>query len=84
MKYTLAGQTTDTVSGKVLDTNRIQWGNESVWQRKIDLSGDWRDSHGGEIQIVQSGNQIVATGKNEAVTRWWTEQLRLSMVNRLR
>ncbi len=52
-------------------------------QLKI-LSGDWRDSNGGEIQIVQSGNQIVATGKNEAVTRWWDRAPRLSMANQLR
>jgi hypothetical protein len=38
---------------------------------QINLTGDWRDSNGGEIHITHSGNQVVATGKNEAVTRWW-------------
>jgi Lipase (class 3) len=45
--------------------------NEPITTPNQNLSGNWRDSNGGEIEIVQSGNQIVATGKNEAVTQWW-------------
>lgn len=38
-----------------------------------DLSGSWKDSNGGTIEIVQNGANVVASGTNEIVTRWWTK-----------
>ncbi len=36
------------------------------------LSGKWRDTNGGEIQLKQQGNRLTATALNDKVTKYWT------------
>ena len=36
------------------------------------LAGRWVDSNGGLIEIVQDGVEVVATGQNEKVTKYWS------------
>lgn len=60
------------IGGKFYTWRRVTAGTPPTVNPARNLSGMWQDSNGGRIEISQKGNQITATGKNNAVLRWWT------------
>ena len=72
IEFTSVDNGRQLIGGKFYTWRRVTAATPPTVTPARNLSGMWQDSNGGRIEIAQKGNQITATGKNNAVLRWWT------------